>query len=193
MLIKIVVVGDGAVGKTCMLLTYSSDEFPEEYVPTVFDNFQTNVKHEGEDITVSLWDTAGQEDYDRLRPLSYPNTDVFLVCFSTVIPTSLDHVRTRWAKELEKHASYAVKILVGTQSDLKEDFEMKQKARLGGYEFPSIEEAESCAKYINAISYMECSAKNRVGVKEIITASINATLQRKRVVVERKKTVCVLL
>lgn len=103
--IKIVVVGDGSVGKTCMLYVYTNDTFPEEYVPTVFANSvvsQTLV--DGRTVQLALWDTAGQEginchwvhhwslDYDRLRPLSYPNTDVFLVLFSVVSPTSLENV-----------------------------------------------------------------------------------------------------
>ena len=72
--IKCVVVGDGAVGKTCLLMVYSQNAFPGEYVPTVFDQYQVNVDIKDRVINLGLWDTAGQEDYDKLRPISYPQT-----------------------------------------------------------------------------------------------------------------------
>lgn len=73
---KITTVGDGMVGKTCLLITYTRNEFPTEYVPTVFDNHQCSIYADGREHDVTLWDTAGQEDYERLRPLSYPNVRI---------------------------------------------------------------------------------------------------------------------
>merc|ERR1712080_479881 len=79
---KLVIVGYGACGKTCLLIVFSKDQFPEVYVPTVFENYVADIEVDGKQVELALWDTAGQEDYDRLRPLSYPDTDVILMCFS---------------------------------------------------------------------------------------------------------------
>lgn len=90
--IKCVVVGDGTVGKTSLAVSYKTGAFPEEYVPTVFDNYTVNMVFEGKPINLGIWDTAGQDEYCRLRPLSYPNTDIFLVCFSLASPASFENV-----------------------------------------------------------------------------------------------------
>jgi len=119
--IKCVVVGDGAVGKTCLLISYTTNKFPSEYVPTVFDNYAVTVMIGGEPYTLGLFDTAGQEDYDRLRPLSYPQTDVFLVCYSVVSPSSYENVKEKWVPEISHHCQRTPFLLVGTQIDLRDD------------------------------------------------------------------------
>ncbi|KAG8584205.1 hypothetical protein GDO81_008733 [Engystomops pustulosus] len=120
-MLKCVVVGDGAVGKTCLLMSYANDAFPEEYVPTVFDHYAVSVTVGGRQYLLGLYDTAGQEDYDRLRPLSYPMTDVFLICFSVVNPASFQNIKEEWVPELKEYAPNVPFLLVGTQIDLRDD------------------------------------------------------------------------
>lgn len=66
----------------------------QKYVPTVFENYITQTTHKptGKTVELALWDTAGQEEYDRLRPLSYPETDLLFVCFAIDCPNSLENV-----------------------------------------------------------------------------------------------------
>jgi small GTP-binding protein len=99
-------VGDGACGKTCLLIVFSKDQFPDVYVPTVFENYVADTEVDGKQVELALWDTAGQEDYDRLRPLSYPDTDVILMCFSIDSPDSLDNIPEKWVPEVRFHVSY---------------------------------------------------------------------------------------
>ena len=105
--IKCVVCGDGEVGKTGLLITFTTSSFPQHYLPTVFDSFSKDLEVDGTSVTLNLWDTAGQEEYARLRTLSYPGTDVFIICFSLVSPSSLENVRDAWALELSHHCPQA--------------------------------------------------------------------------------------
>ena len=117
--IKLVVVGDGGVGKSCFLICATTSSFPSDYVPTVFDNYSVNLMLNGSLYSVGLWDTAGQEDYDRLRPLSYPQTDVFVVCFDVASRSSFENVTEKWVPELRHFAPEASILLLATKTDLR--------------------------------------------------------------------------
>uniref|UniRef100_A0A8C8ZC33 Ras homolog family member C n=1 Tax=Prolemur simus TaxID=1328070 RepID=A0A8C8ZC33_PROSS len=116
---KLVIVGDGACGKTCLLIVFSKDQFPEVYVPTVFENYIADIEVDGKQVELALWDTAGQEDYDRLRPLSYPDTDVILMCFSIDSPDSLENIPEKWTPEVKHFCPNVPIILVGNKKDLR--------------------------------------------------------------------------
>jgi Ras-related C3 botulinum toxin substrate 1 len=188
--IKCVVVGDGAVGKTCLLISYSTNQFPSSYTPTVFDNYTANVMVDGKPINLNLWDTAGQEDYDGLRPLSYPQTDVFLVCFSIISQHSFENVKSKWYPEIQHHAPGVPLILVGTKSDLRDDESVIKQLAAKGQRMVTQEEALARCKDLNGRLYMECSALTQEGLKQVFDEAIRAAMDRK---ITKKRTFCCIL
>ncbi|KAJ7279583.1 small GTPase rac1p [Mycena rebaudengoi] len=174
--IKCVVVGDGAVGKTCLLISYTTNAFPGEYVPTVFENYAADVMLDSRVISLGLWDTAGQEDYDRLRPLSYPQTDVFLLCFSLVDPSSYENIRTRWYPELSHHAPSTPVVLVGTKLDLRENDAILAKMRDRRIAPIQYQQGVQLQRDIKAVKYFECSALTQYGLKTMFDEAIRVAL-----------------
>lgn len=174
--IKCVVVGDGAVGKTCLLISYTTGAFPNEYIPTVFDNYSSQVTVDGRTLSLNLWDTAGQEEYDRLRTLSYPQTNVFIICFAISSPASYENVLHKWHPEVIHHCPGVPILLVGTKKDLREDPEIQKKLKESNTTPVSHHSGQSLAKQIQAARYLECSALNQDGIKEVFAEAVRVFL-----------------
>lgn len=174
---KLVIVGDGACGKTCLLIVFSKGTFPEVYVPTVFENYVADVEVDGRKVELALWDTAGQEDYDRLRPLSYPSTDVFLVCFSVISPASFENVKEKWFPEVHHHCPGVPIIIVGTQTDLRNDEVILQRLHRQKLSPITQDQGEKLAKELRAVKYVECSALTQRGLKTVFDEAIVAALE----------------
>uniref|UniRef100_A0A8D2ZCS4 Transforming protein RhoA-like n=2 Tax=Scophthalmus maximus TaxID=52904 RepID=A0A8D2ZCS4_SCOMX len=187
---KLVIVGDGACGKTCLLIVFSKDQFPEVYVPTVFENYVADIEVDGKQVELALWDTAGQEDYDRLRPLSYPDTDVILMCFSIDSPDSLENIPEKWTPEVKHFCPNVPIILVGNKKDLRNDEHTRRELAKMKQEPVKPEDGRDMANRISAFGYMECSAKTKDGVREVFEMATRAALQARR---GKKSSKCVLL
>ncbi|KHN47207.1 Rac-like GTP-binding protein 7 [Glycine soja] len=207
--IKCVTVGDGAVGKTCMLISYTSNTFPTDYVPTVFDNFSANVTVDGSTVNLGLWDTAGQEDYNRLRPLSYRGADVFLLCYSLISKASYENISKKWIPELRHYAPNVPIVLVGTKLVMHYSLCNNPPVNLQWMQYSSTyiqlnvmtympwqktEEGEELKKMIGAVTYIECSSKTQLNVKTVFDAAIKVALKPPKPKKKpRKKRTCTFL
>jgi len=187
--IKLVIVGDGTVGKTSMLISYTTNTFPEEYLPTVFDNYTSTVVVDNITVSLGLWDTAGQEDYDRLRPLSYPQTNVFLVCFSVISPSTYTNVANKWITEIRHHCPDTPIVLCGTKIDLRDDTNTINQLQKQAQQPIRREQGIKLAKKIKAYAYVECSALTQKGLHQVFEEAIRAVLVPKIA----KTNKCVLL
>ncbi|OWK54913.1 Rho-related GTP-binding protein RhoF [Lonchura striata] len=176
--VKVVVVGDGGCGKTSLLMVYAKGSFPEDrdfFIQTI--------------LCVS-----GQEDYDRLRPLSYQNTNVVLICYDVMNPTSYDNVAAKWYPEVNHFCRGVPLVLIGCKTDLRKDKEHLRKLRAAKQEPITYNQGEAACKEINAQIYLECSAKCRENIenvfKEATTIALSAMKKAKG---HRKRKVCSVL
>ncbi|MES1914860.1 MAG: hypothetical protein MHM6MM_006888 [Cercozoa sp. M6MM] len=190
--LKVVLVGDGAVGKTCLLIARTKNEFPKRYVPTVFENTTTSIDVNGESVKVDLWDTAGQEDFDRLRPLSYPKTNIFLICFSVTQPDSLANVKSKWHPEVNHHCPGVPWILVGTKVDLRDNEQQVRELSAKGMVPISTQQGRECARQLGAVKYIECSALTRTNVGLVFDEAVLAVTDTQNESRRQRKT-CVIV
>lgn len=173
---KLVIIGDGACGKTSLLSVFTLGYFPTQYVPTVFENYVTDCRVDGKKVQLALWDTAGQEDYERLRPLAYSKAHVILVGFSIDNPDSLDNVRLKWVEEANDRCPGVPIILVGLKKDLRDDHIAIQEMYKRSQNFISTREASQVARYIGARKFLECSSLTGEGVDDVFEAATRAAL-----------------
>ncbi|KAH8419730.1 hypothetical protein KR009_001990 [Drosophila setifemur] len=167
--IKCVLVGDGAVGKTNLIMSYLENRFNPEHIPTASDIYNADVNVNESPVHLTLCDTAGQDTLDPLRELSYPDSDVFLLCFSVVKPDSFRAIKAKWAPKFAK--TKAALILVGTQADLRSNPNVLNKLQTNGEKAISYADAWDLATTIGA-KYIETSSATQDKVKDVFDAAI---------------------
>ncbi|KAG8223923.1 hypothetical protein J437_LFUL003730 [Ladona fulva] len=187
-IIKCVVVGQEDVGKTCLLVTYVNGEYPAQNVPKVANNYNKTETVDGKAYEIELLDTAGPAEFDRFRPLSYPQCDVFLVCFSVGSIDSFEVVSKKWVPEVRTHCPGVPVILVGTQADLRDD----QGDDDDEDSFVTEKEATNMVKALDLYAYYEVSAINQTGVKGLFELAIKAAVES-RAMNKPRKSRCSLL
>ncbi|EKD18598.1 uncharacterized protein L3040_005944 [Drepanopeziza brunnea f. sp. 'multigermtubi'] len=182
---KLVLLGDGACGKTSLLNVFTRGYFPTVYEPTVFENYVHDIFVDNVHIELSLWDTAGQEEFDRLRSLSYDDTHAIMLCFSVDSKDSLENVESKWVGEIAENCQGVKLVLVALKCDLRE--------QAGDDEAPAAEGLQprekkdmidynqglEVARRINALRYLECSAMRNRGVNEAFTEAARVALSVK--------------
>ncbi|KAJ7656507.1 P-loop containing nucleoside triphosphate hydrolase protein [Mycena polygramma] len=190
--IKLVVVGDIAVGKTCLLISRTTNKFPD-FVPTVFDNWAETVMVGEKPYSLGFWDTCAKEEYGRLRPLTYPQTDVFLVCFDVTSPPSFASVKTKWLPEVHFHCPHVPCLIVGTQIDLRDDAQVVEKLAGKGQQPVTAAQGERLAREMGAVRYVECSARTHEGVKSVFDEAVFAAMQPRAVLVHPRLGKCIVV
>ncbi|KAG5292475.1 Rho3 GTPase [Histoplasma ohiense] len=177
---KLVLLGDGACGKTSLLNVFTRGFFPTVYEPTVFENYVHDIYVDGIHMELSLWDTAGQEEFDRLRALSYDDTQVIMLCFSVDSKDSLENVESKWMAEIAEHCAGAKIVLVALKCDLREEVDEKEdeNAESQPQEKPIVkyDKGLEVAKRIGALRYLECSSMRNRGVNEAFTEAARVAL-----------------
>lgn len=144
-------------------------------------------------MEIAPWDTVGDLELDHLRPLSYPDTDVILLCFSIDSQLSLQHVETKWLLEVKQFCPKVPIILIGNKKDLRDHIKAKvatveiDPGNEGSYagtdsksnvtEYVTQEQGEIMAERIGAFAYLECSAKTMDGINTIFLTAGNVALQ----------------
>eukprot|EP01114_Cavostelium_apophysatum_P012904 TRINITY_DN3005_c0_g1_i3.p1 TRINITY_DN3005_c0_g1~~TRINITY_DN3005_c0_g1_i3.p1 ORF type:complete len:207 (-),score=24.93 TRINITY_DN3005_c0_g1_i3:8-628(-) len=184
--IKLLTLGEGAVGKTCLLISYTTGAFPGEYIPTVFDNYSANVMYKEKAINLGLWDQSPSRggEPNRLRPLSYPQTDIFVLIFSISSPNSIAYLRETILPEITQHCPKAKRMLLGTKLDLREDKDVIQRLAERGQSPVTYEEGLKLSIELGCTAYRECSALTQVGVKDVFNTAIGLVLDSPK---EKKK------
>jgi small GTP-binding protein len=127
---------------------------------------------------LALFDTAGQEDFDRLRPLSYPDTNVILMCFSVDNPVSASSVVQKWIPEVRHFCGKCPIILVACKMDLRTDPQTIAKLKAQNEKPVTTETGKQLAAQIKADAYMECSAKTREGVQDLFILAARLSFKK---------------
>ncbi len=171
--IKLVVVGDGAVGKTCLLISYTTNAFPGEYIPTVFDEYSASVSIDGHPQLVQLVDTSEKQEASRKG--AYAGARVILITYSIISPASWSNARTRWVDEVKKSAPGVPFLFVGNKSDLRDDAATLQTLKAKNLAPVTKIEGVKHANLLGAAAHRECSALTQAGLKDVFDTAIRVT------------------
>lgn len=183
------IVGDSSIGKTCLANVFFENFYlGENSTPTTTNEFSTLLKVKGKTVKLVLWDTSGLAEHDLLRPLTYVNLDVMIICYSVDAPSSLSNVSQKWAQDAQQFCQNVPVVLVGNKKDIRDQLQNinvgKLKKSLPGNLVAGVpepimlsrEQGVATAKEIGAVAFFECSAKKKENVDKVFFTAISATM-----------------
>jgi small GTP-binding protein len=178
---KITVVGGPSVGKTALLLAYSTHDILPEYLPPIYSLYEVKCDVHGREVTLALWDSAGADIDEWIRACAYEGTDVFLLCFPVSDPKSFATVTTKWLVELRHLVKDPAIMIVGTKKDLRTDEATLKRLAAAGEAFVTPADGQAMAAESKVVGYVECSARKRDGVDAVFELALRTAMaQRKR-------------
>ncbi|KAK4119271.1 ras-domain-containing protein [Parathielavia appendiculata] len=175
---KLIMVGPWKCGKTEALMTFAHGRwFGDDYFrPGIFESYVTDTEVDGKHVELALTDTSGNEDYVRLRPLSYPDTRVVILAFAIDRPSSLEEACALWVSESTHYCPDAPTVLVGLKEDLRDHPGTIRELATTNQKPVSYQQGLAAARYIGAAAYAECSAKMVKGVQDVFKAAAQLAL-----------------
>jgi len=174
--LKLVFVGDPCVGKTCLLYSYQKGTYHDNELchTSVLEGFTKSVVVNGSEYICLLWDTIGSNDFEKLRPLSYPKTDCFVICYALNNRSSLKNTQTKWIPEIRQHEPEVPFIIVGTKQDLRETSQAPDL--ITPEQVQTLHETAESA----ACEFMECSAKDLPSIENVCRVAVRVTLEHQQ-------------
>lgn len=173
---SVVVMGSPGVGKTSLLLTVSTNSFPRDHIPTLYDKLEVDVQVDSKLVHLELWDTSLHLNFDDKKPIPPSGTGVFIVCFSLLDPKSLEEARLRWIPQIRYNHPQTPILLVGTKLDLAGQTEEVRKARQMGKGVVTFRQAHEVAERLG-LHYYACSNLENIGLRNILDEAVRAVIK----------------
>ncbi|KAJ5076587.1 rho-like family small gtpase [Anaeramoeba ignava] len=185
---QVLFTGENGVGKTTLLMTYEQKKFPEEYIPSVFDNFLKQFQIKNQNFQIIFWDKGMDEEFhDKLTPLFFVEKDIIVICFAIDYYYSFENIESFWIPYIEKHGPNSKRILIGTKMDLRNNEKKIKKLKKRNEKLITKEEGIELANKIKAIKYFECSSLNQKGIETIFNEIALICFGKDRKEKEKKK------
>ncbi|KAL3873222.1 hypothetical protein ACJMK2_036363 [Sinanodonta woodiana] len=175
--IKCVVIGDENVGKTSLLMSYATDQFPTQHVPSVFDNYAGSICLSRKQYSLQLIDTHDERRSAENNRCIYHGTDVFVVCFSVVNPESFTNVERKWVPDIRRFMGDVPFIIIGTKADLRQDDNVNRQLQAKCQYPVSYSDATKLSKQLGASCYIECSPCMPKRTRKVINDALLSVFQ----------------